>query len=117
MEKSIFTKKIFELKEEHLKLLRKMIIGWDDCEFGAPIIDPKRPYGNSYVYEDIANILGIKGFKDYDDEISFSEEQKNLMDKLHRETETVLQIVLISGKFEAGTYEADEYHNNWELKL
>lgn len=117
MDKCIFRKKVFELKEEHLKLLRNMTVRWDDCEFGAPIIDPKKPYGNSCVYEDIANILGIEGFKDSDDEISFSKEQEDLMDKFHKETGMTLQIVLITGKFEAGIYEADEYLNNWKLKL
>ena len=51
-------KKLFELTEEHIKLLRQMCVSWDDCEFGAPAIDCKRPYGNSDVYSDIAKILG-----------------------------------------------------------
>jgi len=37
-------KKRFELKEEHLKLLRNMNVSWDECEFGAPAIDCKKPY-------------------------------------------------------------------------
>lgn len=49
---------IFELKEEHTKLLQHAIIEWDDCETGAPAINPKRPYGNSSVAEDVAEILG-----------------------------------------------------------
>jgi hypothetical protein len=48
----------FTVTEDHLKLLRRAYIGWDDCEFGAPGIDPKRPYGNSDVIGDIAEILG-----------------------------------------------------------
>jgi len=50
----------FEITREHLKLLKNMYVGWDDCEFGAPNIDPKRPYGNSDVINDIANALSIK---------------------------------------------------------
>jgi hypothetical protein len=103
----------FELKEEHLKLLRNMRVRWDDCEFGAPAIDCKKPYGNSDVYENMAKILGIEGFENSDGEISFSEEQVDLMDKLHKETEVVLQIVLKTGKFEQGIYVADEYGDNW----
>ena len=45
---------IFEVKEEHLALLRKMSVGWHDCEFGAPEIDPKRLFGNSNVLQDVA---------------------------------------------------------------
>lgn len=47
----------FNLKEEHIKLLRAMYVGWSDCEYGAPEIDPKRPYGNSYVEGDVHEIL------------------------------------------------------------
>lgn len=106
----------FELKEEHLKLLRNMCVRWEFCEFGAPVIDCKKPYGNSDVYEDMAKILGIKGFENSDEEISFSKEQVDLMDKLHKETEVVLQIVLKTGKFEEGIYVADEYSDNWTRK-
>lgn len=102
--------RLFELKEEHLKLLRRAIIRWEDCEFGAPAIDCKRPYGNSYVYGDIAEILGVKPVHgNY-----FSKEQEALMDKLHRETQRALQIILTTGKFEIGIYEADDYKNDWE---
>jgi len=108
-------KKLFELKEEHIKLLRHMYVRWDDCEFGAPSIDCKRPYGNSRVHKDIAKILGIKGII-IDDEEIFSQEQINLMNKLHKETEIALQIVLITGEFRSGEYIADDYLDNWRLK-
>jgi hypothetical protein len=107
-------KRQFELKEEHLKLLRNMSVGWNCCEFGAPVIDCKKPYGNSCVHEDMAKILGIKGFEDSEEEIHFSEEQVELMNNLHKETEVALQIVLSTGKFEPGTYVADAYSNNWQ---
>lgn len=113
---TINTKKLFILKEDHLKLLRKMIVGWDNCEFGAPTIDCKKPYGNSSVYEDMAKILDIKGFVDADEEISFSKEQIKYMSDLHKDTENALQIVLRTGKFEAGIYIADEYSDNWEIQ-
>ena len=48
----------FRLKEEHLTLLRRMYVYWEDCEYGAPAVDCKRPYGNSGVESDIAEILG-----------------------------------------------------------
>lgn len=108
----------FEVKQEHLKLLRNAIIRWEDCEFGAPAIDCKRPYGNSQVLSDIAEILGIKPAKvnPFDkDEFGFSEEQEDMMNQLHRETVTVLQIAVSTGKFEVGIYEADDYENDWKL--
>lgn len=108
-------RKLFILKEEHLKLLRKMCVRWGDCEFGAPAIDCKRPYGNSDVYKDIAKILGIKG-DIVDDREVFSLEQINLMKELHEETEIALQIVLLTGEFRTGEYVSDEYLGNWKLK-
>jgi len=108
--------KRFVVKEEHLKLLREAFVRWEDCEFGAPAIDCKRPYGNSCVHCDIAEILGMEPAKvnPFDKgEFEFSEEQEEYMDKLHGETETVLQIALATGKFEVGEYEADDYRRNW----
>ena len=101
--------KKFTLTEEHIKLLRNMYVGWGYCEFGAPEIDPKRPYGNSQVIEDIHRIL--TGDDDADDNVL--EEFEAKYQKLHRETETALQIVLRTGKFEPGVYECDVYRQNW----
>lgn len=106
-------KQLFILKEEHLKLLKNMYVVWGDCEFGAPAIYCKKPYGNSDVYGDIAKILGIERFVDSGEEISFSREQIDLMNILHKETETALQIVLRTGEFKPGIYVADEYDDNW----
>ena len=52
------SKEIFTVTEDHLKLIKNFCVGWQDCDFGAPEIDPKHPYGNSSVCSDIANILG-----------------------------------------------------------
>ena len=113
---TVNTKKLFILKQVHLELLKNMVVRWDSCEFGAPAIDCKKPYGNSSVYEDMAKILGVKGFVDSDEEVSFSNEQMGFMNDLHKETETALQIVLKIGKFEPGIYVADEYSDNWEIQ-
>lgn len=44
-----------------------MHIGYDAwTEFGAPEVDPKRPYGNSNVYLYLAEILGIEPGVDED---------------------------------------------------
>lgn len=81
----------FILTEDHLKLLQRAIIGWEDCEYGAPSIDCKRPYGNSSVAIDICEILGW----DFDDEDGPTDEQRDAADNIHRETQTALQIVLL----------------------
>lgn len=106
-------KEYFEVKSEHLKLLRKMYVSWNRGEFGAPCIDPKRPYGDSDVYADMARILGIEGFMTSNDEWVFSGEETDYMDKLHKETEIVLQIVLDTFVFVTGKYEREKYGGDW----
>ena len=106
--------KHFTMNEDHLKLLRRAYVSWEDCEFGAPSIDCKRPYGNSAVLIDIAEILGMDGNKRHeDDEPHYTEADTQYMNAIHIETETALQIVLATGLFQVGTYEADEYSINW----
>ena len=97
--------KIFEVTEDHLKLLKHSHIMWRASEYGAPMIDPKRPYGNSSVESDIAEILE---WGKYDNERA---------EKIHRELETVLQIVLVTQTFQPGLYNLrNEYTTDW-IKL
>ena len=89
---------------DHIKLLRRAYVRWEDCEYGAPAIDCKRPYGNSSVEEDIAEILD---WPINDEELSSY--QRGLAAKLHGETQTALQIFLTTGKMEIGIYEEEFY--------
>lgn len=107
----------FELKQAHITLLRNAYIGWQDCETGAPEIDPKRPYGNSYVLGDIIEILGEET-PDEDDEQYEEWEQtrsRELM-QLHYETATALQIILAMESFEPGRFKRKERYDttSWE---
>jgi len=105
-------KEYFELTENHIKLLKRMYVGWQDCETGAPEINPKRPYGNSSVASDIAEILGMKeNCCPHCDEPLGDSPDDDLMD-LHRETELALQIVLQTGSFETGRFKYVGYR--WE---
>lgn len=87
----------FTVTADHLTLLRAAYLRWDDCEFGAPAIDPKRPYGNSDVIGDIAELLDIE--LDEDDDF-----QADHFERLHRETLTVLQLAIATGELREGTY-------------
>jgi hypothetical protein len=106
-----------------------MCVGWNDCEFGAPEIDPKRPYGNSGVIGDMIEIFGkevkrgifkvnvigkeyyIVGGEDSEE----MDELEDILKTLHRETETVLQIILSTGMFKEGRYKVKyEYGADWE---
>lgn len=104
----------FLLKPEHIKLLREAYIDWNNCEFGAPSIDCKRPYGNSDVYGDIAEILGWDLIDDGWGEKVLTYEQRNYAAQLHKETQTALQIIVQEARLSWGTYETTtEYGNQW----
>jgi hypothetical protein len=95
----------FTVTKDHITLLKLMYVSWDDCEYGAPCIDPKRPYGNSSVAHDIAEILEwelsqavLDGDEDFPDE---------LYDKartIHEQMQTVLQILVSNLGIREGTY-------------
>jgi hypothetical protein len=80
----------FTLTAEHLELARRMYVEWDNCEYGAPAINPKRPYGNSDVEGDIAEILGW-AWEDTDERAQAESERARA---IHCEMETVLTILL-----------------------
>lgn len=97
----------FELTEDHIALLVSAYVDWwAICELGAPCISPKRPYGNGDVHEDVLEAIGAKPLGiEVDGELYWTQEQLLLAEKLHRETQTALQIVLCCATFETGTYE------------
>lgn len=111
---TLFPLKYFTLKEEHIKLLRRANVRWENIEFGAPAIDGKRPYGNSDVINDIAEILGYDVEYNYNKEGELKPDIYDKLNKLHYETETALQIVLSAGSFEPGKYTAHTYGNVWK---
>lgn len=101
----------FTVTDDHLKLLRRAYVSWDDCEFGAPEIDCKRPYGNSDVIGDLAEIFGIET----DDEGDVPDDVRENLVRTHAETAVVLQIALATGEFRTGRYVCDKYSANWHL--
>lgn len=111
----------FELKPEHLKLLQRAYVNWQYAETGAPAIDPKRPYGNSNVALDVAEILGWSvpdedalSPSDYDQQYDALWERAMAV---HRETQQALQILLQVPNAQPGLYRrAQEYdQRSWQL--
>lgn len=106
----------FTLTEDHITLLRRANLRWDDCEYGAPAIDCKRPYGNSDVELDIAEILGWELFVDQHDERHLTAVQSDLARRLHEETLQALQCVLAGCSIRPGIYRrSTPYLDDWEL--
>lgn len=111
-------KDYFVVTEGHIKLLRRLNVKYSDFfEFGAPEIDPKRPYGNSYVYGDLGELLGIEPEgTDSIDEPEFTEEQEKMLLEVHKEMKTVLQILVHNLCIEPGAYWAEKYGGMWTRK-
>ena len=98
----------FTVTDEHLKLLRHACVNWDYGEgCGAPGINPKKPYGNSYVGRDVAEIVDAPG-SDWEWEDGRkaypTPEAAERYTRLHVETMMALQIVLATGEFRPGRY-------------
>jgi len=83
----------FTVTEEHLKLLRKMRVSWNDKGWGAPAIDAESPYGRANVKADVESILGKYAGNN------------GVLRVIHLQTKIALQIALSTGRFETGTYE------------
>jgi hypothetical protein len=94
----------FTVTDEHLRLLRRAYIWWGSGEFGAPEIDSKRPYGNSNVFGDIAEILGVPDSEWADEELNPLLDAEWRFVRLHVETAIALQILLATGEFRTGRY-------------
>lgn len=103
---------IFKVTEDHIKLCKQTYVSWWDCEFGAPAIDCKRPYGNSSVIRDIANILG---WEYDDDEYDLPDELYDRCNAIHQEMEKVLEILLHNSDkgLRTGEYQKPLYGGKW----
>ncbi len=114
----------FTITLTHLMLMQKMYVGWNDDEFGAPEINPKRPYGNSAVLVDVAEILGLRQmisfeFGDHSYKVDHEDwwydmpdELADVLAALHAQTRIALQICLVVQKFEVGTYQKTDRYND-----
>lgn len=46
------------ITDAHLALLRQARLGWDGAERGAPMLDPRRPYGRADLLTQLAEVFG-----------------------------------------------------------
>lgn len=114
-----------EVTEEHLTLLKhlrwsindkKLIVNVDeDDERETPV-----PYISDTLYEGLYNIIFGKP-KDFDplkaeEPKEFTNEEKEKMDKVYGELPLVLEVILYTGKVEAGTYIAQYHTRDWRKK-
>ena len=104
----------FTVTDEHLRLLRRAYVSWDETEFGAPEIDCKRPYGNSDVLGDIAEILEIPDSEWADEDMDPLPDYGQRFLRLHVETAVALQIALSTGEFRTGRYTREDGSHGWK---
>ena len=104
---------VFDVHEDHKKLLMRSYWDWDDCEYGAPCMDPKRPYGNSDVGGDIAGILEMKLMTDGYGEKVISDIQSKMCRGRHLEMQHYLQILARFGEIPDGRYSRPNTWSEW----
>lgn len=112
----------FELKQEHLNLLKNLswsidknnnIInnGYDGDEY-------KPPFGLTTIYEGMDLCLNGKSndidYLTYDELPEYSEEQKAIFDKLYSELPMAISIILTTGQNKLGLYKTKYEFINWE---
>ncbi len=104
----------FEVHDDHLKLMKRTYFSWDHCEYGAPSVNPKRPYGNSDVEHDIAGVLGLELAEDDYGSLRLSEEQSEYCANRHLEMEAFFQILCRFGEIPSGKYAREATYHKWE---
>lgn len=106
----------FEITENHLKLAKNFVVDWCYDEYGAPCIDPKRPYGNSDVDVDISEILSVELESKEDGYYIPSEKQSSKFRNIYEEMMLVLEIWFTIGQIKTGKfYRNDEYdYRGWK---
>jgi len=129
---SLETATEFTVTEAHLKLVRRLSHGrvhWMDECYGTPYFDIKRPYGNSDVPKDVAEIVGApdsdgeideelaaEGRYTRDELKSLRPEAEDRYLRLHAEAAIALWIVLAVGEFRPGRYlRSETWTTDWRL--
>ena len=105
----------FTVTEDHLKVLRHLCRGglyWDPGEGfgGAPYFGCKKPYGNSNVPQDVAEIVGApdSDWEEADGVRQLRDEAEDRYLRLHVESAIALKIALCTGEFRPGHYARSE---------
>jgi hypothetical protein len=113
----------FELKEEHVKLLKQL--RWSTK--GGLIVNTGNdgdgesvpPFGENNLYDAIDLILnGVpEEFDPFttEDIVEYSDEQKAEWDQLYNDLPIALDIILFNGHFNLGTYKTKFHDRVWKL--
>jgi hypothetical protein len=113
---------VFELKEEHIKLLKHLRWSVSKENIISGISDEgddvAPPFGENNIYDAIDLILnGLPS--DFDpfnteDIKEYTKEQTDTWDSLYKELPMALDVILYNGHFELGTYRTKFHDRNWK---
>ena len=110
----------FELKEEHVKLLKHLRWSKDKSNVIVGLADDEDsvPFGEDSIYEAIDLILNGRpeDFNPYEEEneIVYTDEQKKEWDQLYSELPTALDLILHNQSFELGKFKTKYNDRNWK---
>lgn len=111
----------FELKEEHVKLLRHLRWSVTDKKFIVStenIEEDPAPFGENNIYDGIDLILNGRPAKfdplNTEDIKEYSTEEKENMDRLFLELPLALEVVLFNGHFQLGKYKTKFHDRVWK---
>ena len=113
---------IFELKEEHVKLLKNLRWSVNKNNILSGVADEgddiAPPFGEVNLHEAIDLILNGKpsniDLMTHEEFPEYSEEQIAEWDKLYSELPMALDIILYTGHFELGTYKSRYHLRDWK---
>ena len=110
----------FELKEEHVKLLKHLRWSKDKNNLIVNISDDEDsvPFSSDNLYEAIDLILNGRP-EDFDpfeteDLVEYSDEQKEEWDKLYSELPLALDVILFNQSFDLGSFKTKYHDRNWK---
>lgn len=113
---------IFDLKEEHVKLLKHLRWSVNTNNIISGVSDEgdeiAPPFGENNIYDAIDLILnGVPAdFNplETEDIKEYSPEQKEAWDALYTELPMALDVILYNGHFDLGTYRTKFHDRNWK---
>lgn len=113
---------VFELKEEHVKLLKHLRFSINKVNVISGVADDgdefAPPFGENNIYDAMDLILNgkPKEFNPFETEelTEYADDQKAEWDKLYSELPMALEVVLSTLSFELGTYKTKFHDRNWK---
>ena len=108
----------FELKEEHLKLLKHFNWSIDETNAIYSETENDTPYGGLSLVEDVGLILYGKPDGEFDPTSAYgpqySDDQQTEIMVTYDELNTALQVILYTQSFELGHYKTKWHDINWK---